>query len=66
MGEMNKSFIPNPGSKEAIDFGCKCPVLDNAHGKGYLGIEGVFVFNESCPLHHPNPKLEDLKDTQQE
>lgn len=45
--------VPNPGSDEAIAKGCSsseledtCPVLDNAHGKGYLG--GV---REDCPLH---------------
>jgi hypothetical protein len=42
---------PNPGSDEAIDAGCTCPVLDNAHGKGYKGIEGRFVYNLECPIH---------------
>lgn len=44
---------PNPGSKEAIEMGCKCPVLDNAHGKGYRGIPNVFVYSSLCELHHP-------------
>lgn len=26
--------VPNPGSDEAIDRGCTCPILDNAHGAG--------------------------------
>ena len=48
---------PNPGSDEAIEKGCTCPRMDNAHGKGYLGgVKGedgetVFVINCSCPLH---------------
>lgn len=42
---------PNPGSKEAIELGCKCPVLDNAHGKGYMCIEGIFVYSGECQLH---------------
>lgn len=25
---------PNPGSNQALDQGCTCPVLDNGHGKG--------------------------------
>lgn len=41
----------NPGSDEAIKAGCKCPVLDNAHGKGYMGVEGVFVYSELCGIH---------------
>lgn len=42
---------PNPGSDEAIAKGCKCPVLDNAHGRGYLGKPGIFVLSADCPLH---------------
>ena len=47
------STKPNPGSKEAREQGCLCPVIDNEHGKGYLG-NGErfgFVINENCPLH---------------
>jgi hypothetical protein len=43
--------IPNAGSPEAIEAGCKCPIFDNHHGKGYMGIEGVFVFSGGCELH---------------
>lgn len=52
---------PTPGSDAAISLGCKCPVLDNAHGRGYLGgvkINGqtIFVYSAGCPLHHtPHP-----------
>lgn len=49
------STKPNPGSKEAGEQGCLCPVIDNAHGRGYLG-NGErfgFVINEHCPLHAP-------------
>lgn len=42
---------PNPGTKEALDLGCNCPVLDNGHGRGYMGQKGVFVWREDCPLH---------------
>jgi hypothetical protein len=42
---------PNPGSDEAIKLGCKCPVLDNAHGRGYMGVAGTFVYVEGCPVH---------------
>ncbi len=53
-GEMNETNpTPNPGSDEALDRGCKCPVLDNAHGRGYLGDGEKFgwVTVEGCPLH---------------
>jgi len=52
-----KPKVPNPGSDAAIALGCTCPVLDNAHGKGYLGgvknEKGhlVFVISGGCPLH---------------
>lgn len=48
---------PNPGSPEARQEGCTCPVMDNSHGRGYLGgatDEGgnlVFVMAMDCPLH---------------
>lgn len=34
---------PNPGSDEAIASGCTCPVIDNGHGRGYMGRPDVFV-----------------------
>jgi hypothetical protein len=43
--------LPNPGSDEAIAAGCTCPILDNAHGAGYLGQAGVFVFTQGCLVH---------------
>ena len=39
---------PNPGSDEALDMGCECPILDNFHG---AGVSGMFWVNEDCPLH---------------
>ena len=48
---MTKSY--NPGSYEAIEEGCTCPVLDNNHGRGYMGMEDVFVYNADCPMHGP-------------
>lgn len=40
-----------PGSREARDAGCRCPVYDNAHGRGYMGMPGVYVMSELCPMH---------------
>ena len=51
-----KEFLP-PGSEEAIAVGCSCPVMDNAHGKGYMGGvtddkgQTVYIFSVDCPLH---------------
>lgn len=41
----------NPGSLEAEQRGCTCPILDNGHGNGYMGQPGVFVYNGDCPMH---------------
>lgn len=60
---------PNPGTDEAIEQGCKCPIMDNGHGLGYLGgmksEEGntLFVYTQGCPLHWPNGKCEDCNGT---
>jgi hypothetical protein len=50
---MKNDNLPNPGSAEAVVQGCTCPVLDNAHGLGYLGDGKLFgwVHNSTCPLH---------------
>ena len=45
---------PNPGSDEAIDLGCCCPILDNEHGKGAYGDGKMFWYAEGCPVHAPN------------
>ena len=43
--------VPTPGSPEAIARGCTCPVLDNGHGRGYMGQPGIFVCTDGCPVH---------------
>ena len=45
--------IPNPGSREAQDQGCMCPVLDNHRGLGVpmTGGELSFWVDERCPMH---------------
>lgn len=47
----------NPGSDEAIATGCLCPVIDNGHGRGYMGQNNVFVMSFDCMMH--NKKEED-------
>jgi hypothetical protein len=40
-----------PGSPEAINQGCICAQMDNHHGKGYYGKDGVYLVTTGCPLH---------------
>lgn len=42
---------PNPGSDEAIEKGCTCPVLDNNHGKGVAFAGERFWQDFDCPVH---------------
>lgn len=52
--EMNPSPpIPNPGSKEAVQMGCKCAIMDNHYGRGYHGKAGQFAITGGCPVHDP-------------
>lgn len=53
-----QSKLPNPGSEEARAMGCTCPIFDNNFGKGYLGQEGVFVYNMACPIHKSESEVE--------
>jgi hypothetical protein len=39
---------PKPGSPDAINSGCTCPVIDNHHGRG--DPRGWWVSGD-CPLH---------------
>lgn len=51
---MSEEIKPNPGSIEAIEQGCTCPVFDNSHELGcYLDRDGkpLFWINGDCPLH---------------
>jgi len=44
--------MSNPGSKEAQDAGCTCPVWDNHYGEGVdYEDKKVFWMVEGCPLH---------------
>jgi len=46
--------MPNPGSKEAIAQGCKCPVMDNNRGAGVPNGHGnppVFWYSSDCVVH---------------
>lgn len=46
---------PNPGSAEAREAGCKCPVIDNNYGEWAPAPPDGWWINAGCPLHgHPN------------
>ena len=45
---------PNPGSREAVEAGCICPVMDNWRGDPELGRIRGFRVVVGCPLHHPS------------
>lgn len=51
MKSLEVKDLPNPGSDEAIEMGCTCPVFDNCRGRGHMGIEGIFWINAGCPVH---------------
>lgn len=47
---------PFPGSREALDAGCICPVLDNGHGNLSLAQDrGGWWITVGCPIHSPPP-----------
>jgi hypothetical protein len=52
MKDENKT-PPPPGSDDAIALGCKCPVLDNGHGRGAYIKDGewIFWYSTDCELH---------------
>lgn len=56
MSEDDKDMVVKlhyPGSKEATDKGCLCPVIDNHHGNGVPQRDGSVLFwhNHDCPMH---------------
>ena len=55
--------VPNPGSDEACELGCTCPVLDNAHGRGCgrVGEDGkpLFWVSGNCPIHSKKKETND-------
>lgn len=55
--------VPNPGSKEAQEQGCICPVEDNNYGEGFTwGKNGkCFWYVGGCPLHSKSKEEEGEK-----
>ena len=42
---------PKPSSPEATAAGCRCPIIDNHHGKGADLTGTNFWISTDCPLH---------------
>lgn len=56
MPKNTPTLPPLPGSREAVELGCTCPVMDNCHGKGmYISEDGhpVYAYSGGCLLHAP-------------
>ncbi len=43
-----------PGSVDAYDAGCRCPIQLNNLGAGFNGNPGLFVVSVTCVLHGIN------------
>lgn len=59
----NDEITLAPGSEEARQAGCTCPVIDNHYGKGYAGDSEKYGFAKSmfCPLHSDYPGIGESK-----
>lgn len=49
--QQSNDLVPNPGSNEAQQKGCTCPVMDNGYGDEELGRIRGFWISGNCPLH---------------
>ncbi len=49
MAKVLKTNQYNPGSKEAMEKGCSCTVIDNHYGKGRSN--GDYIYDMDCELH---------------
>ncbi len=44
--------MPKPGSAEAIEKGCLCPIMENNCGAGFVKNNALhYTIREECPLH---------------
>lgn len=52
---MPEQQIPPPGSVASWPLGCRCEVVNNGFGKGYvdMGVPGWYYIAVNCPLHWP-------------
>ena len=56
---------PRPGSDEAVDRGCICPVEENGFGHGAVdpqsGCIGGYWQTQGCPVHEPTGEARALR-----
>jgi len=58
---VKRNDSPPPGSDNAREQGCTCPIFDNCRGEG--GYFGGYIISEDCPIHgSENPKDDTEKD----
>lgn len=50
--------IPRPGSEEATNIGCRCPVVDNHHGAGYRGGGHGYLYASQCTVHRLGERMD--------
>lgn len=50
-----------PGSAEAVDEGCSCPVFANKFGRGPHGDNTRYITNPHCPLHYSEKSVLDIQ-----
>lgn len=55
------SKLPNPGSEEAVQAGCTCPVLDNNYGESPPWPPNGWWYNGECPVHCPEETKEEAQ-----
>lgn len=53
--------VPNPGSDAALDLGCRCPVLDNNHGRTPPWPPAGWWIAADCTLHAGPATLSDME-----
>lgn len=53
-------MTPNPGSTEARELGCLCPIMDNNYGAGRG--DGHFYINGACPVHGDKIDIQPVKE----
>jgi len=46
---------PNPGSNEAVEDGCLCPIVENNYGQAEPDGDGMWWIDARCPVHPPRP-----------
>lgn len=49
--KVNGEHVPNPGSDEAVEMGCRCARMDNNRGRWAPWPPDNWWVNGDCPVH---------------